>query len=66
MWLAVAHMRGHALTLMENLDYHIQFDRSFYSVPYQLARQTVEVRATPTTIAMSQLCAFLLRLFEGF
>jgi len=33
-----------------NIDYHIQFDRSFYSVPYQLARQTVEVRATPTTI----------------
>ena len=33
-----------------NIDYHIQFDGSFYSVPYQLARQTVEVRATPTTI----------------
>jgi transposase len=33
-----------------NIDYHIQFDKSFYSVPYQLARQTVEVRATPTTL----------------
>jgi transposase len=33
-----------------NIDYHIQFDKSFYSVPYQLARQTVEVRATPTTV----------------
>jgi transposase len=33
-----------------NIDYHIQFDGSFYSVPYQLARQTVDVRATPTTI----------------
>src|SRR5579863_2398732 len=33
-----------------NIDYHIQFDKGFYSVPYQLARQTVEVRATPTTI----------------
>lgn len=33
-----------------NIDYHIQFERSFYSVPYQLTRQTVEVRATPTTI----------------
>ena len=32
-----------------NIDYHIQFDKSFYSVPYQLVRQTVEVRATPTT-----------------
>ena len=33
-----------------NIDYHIQFDDSFYSVPYQLTRQSVEVRATPTTI----------------
>lgn len=33
-----------------NIDYHIQFDKSFYSVPYQLTRQTVEVRATPTTV----------------
>ena len=33
-----------------NIDYLIEFDKSFYSVPYQLARQTVEVRATPTTI----------------
>ncbi len=33
-----------------NIDYHIQFDKNFYSVPYQLARQTVEVRATPTTV----------------
>jgi len=33
-----------------NIDYHIQFDKSFYSVPYQLARQTVEVRATPSTV----------------
>ena len=33
-----------------NIDYHIQFDKSFYSVPYQLARQTVEVRATARTI----------------
>ena len=33
-----------------NIDYHIQFERSFYSVPYSLARRSVEVRATPTTI----------------
>jgi transposase len=33
-----------------NIDYHIQFDKSFYCVPYQLARQTVEVRATPSTV----------------
>jgi transposase len=33
-----------------NIDYHIQFEGSFYSVPYSLARQTVEVLATPTTL----------------
>jgi transposase len=33
-----------------NIDYHIQFDGSFYSVPYQLARKMVEVRSTPMTI----------------
>jgi transposase len=33
-----------------NIDYHIQFDESFYSVPYQLVRQTVEVRATTTIV----------------
>jgi transposase len=33
-----------------NIDYHIQFDKSFYSVPYPLVRQTVEVRATPATL----------------
>jgi transposase len=33
-----------------NIDYHIQFDHSFYSVPYHLAHKPVEVRATPATI----------------
>jgi len=33
-----------------NIDYHIQFDHAFYSVPYHLARQKVEVRATAETI----------------
>jgi hypothetical protein len=28
----------------------VEFDHSFYSVPYQRARQVVEVRATPTTV----------------
>lgn len=32
-----------------NIDYYIQFDQGFYSVFYQLARQSAEVRATPTT-----------------
>jgi transposase len=33
-----------------NIDYHVQFDDSFYSVPYTLARQSVEVRSTPVTV----------------
>jgi transposase len=33
-----------------NIDYHVQFDLSFYSVPYTLARQAVELRATPHTV----------------
>lgn len=33
-----------------NIDYHVAFDSNFYSVPYQLVQQTVEVRATPSTV----------------
>jgi transposase len=33
-----------------NIDYHIQFDDSFYSVPHTLTGKTVEVRATPSTL----------------
>lgn len=33
-----------------NIDYHIEFDRHYYSVPYRLTRQRVEVRATTHTI----------------
>ena len=33
-----------------NIDYHVEFERCFYSVPYNLARQSVEVRATPATV----------------
>ena len=33
-----------------NIDYHIAFDGNFYSVPYTLVQQVVEVRSTPTTI----------------
>ncbi len=32
------------------IDYHIEFDRHYYSVPYQLTRKRVDVRATATTI----------------
>jgi hypothetical protein len=33
-----------------NIDYHVAFDGNFYSVPYTLVNQTVEVRLTLTTI----------------
>ena len=33
-----------------NVDYHVAFDGNFYSVPYTLVQQVVEVRSTPTTV----------------
>ena len=33
-----------------NIDYHIAFDTNFYSVPYTLIGEVVEVRSTPTTV----------------
>ena len=33
-----------------NVDYHIAFDGSFYSVPYQLVNQSIDVRATDTGV----------------
>ena len=33
-----------------NIDYHVEFDRHFYSVPYRLQGQEVEIRSTPTTV----------------
>jgi transposase len=33
-----------------NMDYHIEFQRNFYSVPFQLARELVDIRATSTTV----------------
>jgi transposase len=33
-----------------NIDYHVEFDRRYYSVPYRLVRQKLEVRATRDTV----------------
>ena len=33
-----------------NIDYHIEFDRHYYSVPYQLRKEQVDVRFTDTTV----------------
>jgi len=33
-----------------NIDYHVEYDKHYYSVPYSLIRQEVEVRATERVI----------------
>ncbi len=33
-----------------NIDYHLEFERHYYSVPYTLTGQLVEIRATMTTL----------------
>jgi transposase len=33
-----------------NIDYHIEFDHHYYSVPYRLKNEEVEIRSTATTI----------------
>jgi len=33
-----------------NIDYHVELDRHYYSVPHPLARERVEVRHTATTV----------------
>jgi transposase len=35
-----------------NIDYHVVFDTNFYSVPYNLVHELVEIRATPTTVEL--------------
>ncbi len=37
-------------TARVNIDYHIEVDRHYYSVPYQLIHEKVEVRLTATTV----------------
>jgi hypothetical protein len=33
-----------------NTDYHVAFDDNFYSVPYNLVHEVVEIRSRPTTV----------------
>src|SRR5208337_1260250 len=33
-----------------NIDYHVEIDRHYYSVPYQLRKQVVDARMTSTTV----------------
>lgn len=38
-----------------NIDYHVEFDHNYYSVPYQIRRDLVEVRATRDTVEIFHL-----------
>ncbi len=33
-----------------NIDYHVAFDANFYSVPYNLVQEQVEIRSTPSIV----------------
>ncbi|NSW93002.1 MAG: transposase, partial [Firmicutes bacterium] len=33
-----------------NIDYHVEFEGNYYSTPYQLVKQPVEIRATYSTV----------------
>ena len=39
-------------TVRANIDYHVEIDRHYYSVPYQLAGQLLEARYTGTTLEL--------------
>ena len=39
-------------TVRANIDYHVEIDRHYYSVPYQLAGQQLEARYTATTLEL--------------
>jgi transposase len=41
---------GEWKTARVNIDYHVEFDRHWYSVPHQLTQCEVEIRATPATV----------------
>ena len=41
---------GEWKTARVNIDYHVEFDRHWYSVPYQLTKQEVEIHATVFTV----------------
>ena len=41
---------GHWETHRVNIDYHVAFEDHWYSVPYQLVQQEVEIRATAATV----------------
>lgn len=52
-----------------NLDYHVEFERHYYSAPYRLAHQRVDIRATAMTVEIvhrNQRIASHLRSYQAF
>jgi transposase len=47
---AERYQYGEWKTARVNIDYHVEFGNHFYSVPYALTQQEVEVRATAMTV----------------
>jgi transposase len=53
---ALSHLPSERFDLSEwskarvNIDYHIAFDDNYYSVPYNLVHEVVEIRSMPTTV----------------
>jgi len=47
---AERYQYGEWKTARVNIDYHVEFGNHFYSVPYTLTQQDVEVRATASTV----------------
>ena len=47
---AERYILAHWKTVRASIDYHVEVDRHYYSVPYQLAGQKLEARYTVTTV----------------
>jgi transposase len=47
-------------------DYHVEFDRHFYSVPYQLRGASVEIRATADTVEIAHKGLTIVRHLRSF
>jgi transposase len=49
---AQAYQYAHIKEARVHIDYHIEYDKHYYSVPHQLVKQAVEVQATETVVAI--------------
>jgi len=47
---AERYILAHWKTVRASIDYHVEVDRHYYSVPYQLAGQKLEARSTAATV----------------